>query len=165
MRVYLSGAMEYAPGHGKHWRAEITPLLLSLGHQIYDPAQDEKKDLSDEEMANFRAWKSSDLERFQQTIRKIIAYDLDIVERETDYIICHWDEYAMKGAGTHGELTLAHRLGIPVYLVTSLPITQVSGWILGCSTQVFSSFEQLTNFLLLRFSAPGSSAGAMAQTQ
>jgi hypothetical protein len=152
MRVYLSGAVEYAPDHGRRWRADITPLLYSLGHEIYDPAQDEKKNLSDEEVASFRAYKESDLERFQQTVRKIIAYDLDIVERHTDYIICYWDEHATKGAGTHGEVTLAHRLGIPVYLVTGLPIAQVSGWILGCSTRVFTSFEALTDFLLQQHS-------------
>ncbi len=165
MRVYLSGAVEYAPDFGKQWRAEISPLLKSLGHQVYDPAQDEKKNLSDEEVADFRGWKRSDLPRFQQTIRKIIAYDLDLVERQTDYIICYWDEHALKGAGTHGELTLAYRLGIPVYLVTPLPVANISGWILGCSTQVFSSFDQLSGFLLRQYSLSEGQKTAMAQAQ
>jgi len=35
-----------------------------------------------------------------------------------------------------------------VYLVTKLPPQQVSGWILGCASQVFSSFEELREYLV-----------------
>lgn len=45
MLVYLSGAIEYSSDHGKHWRAEVTPFLRSLGHEVYDPAEDEKKNV------------------------------------------------------------------------------------------------------------------------
>jgi hypothetical protein len=146
MTAYLSGAIEYAPDHGRAWRAQITPFLESIAHSVYDPAVDEKKNLTDEELCNFRAWKTTDMPRFQQTIRKIIAWDLDWIEQKTDYIICFWDEHVLKGAGTQAELTLAHRLGIPVYLVAGMPIERISGWILGCSTEVFSSFEELQSF-------------------
>src|SRR6267142_1372880 len=112
MRAYLSGAIEYAPDHGRAWRASLAPFLRSIGHEVYDPVQDEKKDLTEDELANFRAWKTSDLQRFQQTIRKIIAYDLDWIEQRTDYIICYWDEHVLKGAGTQAELTIAYRLKI-----------------------------------------------------
>src|SRR5262245_26376466 len=111
MRVYLSGAIEYAPNHGRGWRAEVTPFLESLGHSVYDPASDERKTLTDEEMANFRSWKSSDLPRFQHVIRKIIDFDLDRIA-EADFIVCYWDEYAQRGAGTQGELTFAYRMNI-----------------------------------------------------
>lgn len=152
MRVYLSGAIEYSPDYGKSWRAEITPFLNALGHDVYDPAEDEKKNLTDEECANFRDWKHSDLPRFQETIRKIIAYDLDWIEQRTDYIVAYWDQHASKGAGSQAELTLAYRKGIPVYLVTALPVAHISGWILGCASHVFPSFEELKRYLALRYS-------------
>lgn len=155
MLVYLSGSIEYSPDHGKAWRAALTPFLRSLGHDVYDPAEDEKKNLSDIERSQFRAWKHSDLPRFQQTIRKIIAYDLDWIEHRSDYIVAYWDEYASKGAGSQAELSLAHRRGIPVYLVTELPLGNVSGWILGCASEVFSSFEQLRQFLSARYPRNG----------
>jgi hypothetical protein len=161
MRVYLSGAIEYAPDYGRKWRSTITPFLRSFGHSVYDPALDEKKNLTDHEVENFRAWKSSDLPRFQQTIRKIIAYDLDWIENRTDYIICYWDEHCSKGAGTQAELTLAHRLGIPVYLVAAMPVVQISGWVLGCSAQVFSDFDHLQLFLNQQFAGAG---GTSSQT-
>ncbi len=151
MRAYLSGSIEYSPDLGKSWRAQITPFLRALGHEVYDPAADEKKNLTDDEMREFRAWKTTDLPRFQATIRKIIAWDLDWIERRSNYVICYWDAAAARGAGTQGELTFAHRARIPVYLVLGMPVGEVSGWILGCASHVFESFEQLQSFLRIRY--------------
>ena len=146
MLFYLAGSIEYSPDFGKSWRAKITPALEALGHHIYDPAEDEQKNLTDTEVREFRSWKKSDLGRFQQTVRKIIAYDLDLIEHRCDAIVCYWDEHAGRGAGTQGELTFAHRLGIPVYLICTIPVEQVSGWLLGCATEVFCSFDQFHAF-------------------
>ena len=147
MLIYLCGAIEYSPDHGKAWRAEVTRFLHELGHEVYDPALDEKKDLTEQETREFRGWKQTDLSRFQQTIRKIIQYDLDWVEERCDALVAYWDEHAGKGAGTQGELTVAYRRGVPVYLVTTLPVEQISGWILGCASHVFPSFEALYEHL------------------
>jgi hypothetical protein len=153
MQVYLSGSIEYAPDHGKNWRASLTPFLESLGHSVYDPAADEKKDLTNEEAAHFRRWKAEDLERFRATVRKIIRWDLDRIEREADCLVVYWDRHALRGAGCQGEVTLAHRRGLPVYLVTELPVTEVSGWMLGCATEVFTSFEELRAYFAANHAA------------
>ena len=155
MLFYLAGSIEYSPDLGKGWRAEITPLLQSLGHSVYDPALDEMKNLTADEVAQFRSWKSSDLDRFQQTIRKIIAYDLDLIEHRCDALVCYWDQYAGRGAGTQGELTFAHRKGIPVYMICAIPVVQISGWLLGCATEVFLSFEEFTQFMKSKLAAVG----------
>ena len=125
----------------------MKPLLKSLGHEVYDPAEDEQKNLSATEVREFRSWKRTDLPRFRQTVRKIIAYDLDLIERRCDGIICYWDRHAGKGAGTQGELTFAHRQGIPVYLICGVPVEEISGWLLGCATEVFTDFEQFRAFM------------------
>ena len=150
MRAYLSGSIEYSPDFGKAWRAQITLFLRTLGHDVCDPALDEKKNLSDEEVREFRRWKATDLPRFQATVRKIIAWDLEWIEQRSDYVVCYWDEYAGRGAGTQGELTVAHRAGIPVYLVLGMPAEKVSGWILGCATEIFTSFDELQDFFQRR---------------
>jgi len=153
MLAYLCGPMEFAEGGGRLWRRKLAPFLREqLGHRVYDPAEDEKKNLSDEESTHFREWKTADLERFRRVIRKIIAFDLDLIENKADYVICFWESDASQSGGTSAELTAAHRKGIPVYLVTSLPVEQVSGWMLGCSDQVFTSIESLKEFLSARFS-------------
>ena len=165
MLAYLSGSIEYSPDHGKSWRAALTPFLRSLGHDVYDPAEDEKKNLTEVERREFRAWKNSDLPRFQQTIRKIIAYDLDRIEHRADYIVAFWDEYASRGAGSQAELSLAHRRGIPVYLVTELPPANVSGWILGCASEVFSGFDRFKQFMTQRYPRADKNALASQATE
>ncbi len=149
LRAYLSGAIEHAADGGRGWRDEVAAFLTGrLGHDVYDPARDEKKDLSEEERAHFRSWKHDDPARFREVVRKIIAWDLDRVEHRTDYVVALWDEASGRGGGTAAEITLAYRLGMPVYLVLGMPREQASGWILAAATAVFESFEELQVFLL-----------------
>lgn len=153
MLAYLCGPIEYAEGGGRLWRLKLAPFLRDqLGHRVYDPAEDERKNLTEEEAAGFRIWKTTNMDRFRRVIRKIISFDLDLIEHKADYLICYWDGAGVQGGGTPAEMTVAHRKGIPVYLVTPLSVDQISGWMLGCSDQVFSSIEDLKAFLTARFS-------------
>jgi hypothetical protein len=34
-----------------------------------------------------------------------------------------------------------------VYLICGVPIEQMSGWLLGCATEIFTSFEEFHTFL------------------
>jgi hypothetical protein len=165
MLAYLSGSIEYSPDRGRGWRSSLTPFLESLGHDVYDPAEDERKNLTEEERLDFRGWKHTDLPRFQQVIRKIIAYDLDWIEHRTDYIVAYWDDFATRGAGSQAELSFAYHHGIPVYLVSAMPIAAVSGWILGCATEVFMSFESLREFLRQRYATEEEPLAAEAVAQ
>lgn len=152
MLAYLCGPIEFAEDGGRLWRRKLSPFLRDqLGHRVYDPAEDERKNLTGEEAAHFRDWKTTDLERFRRVVRKIIAFDLELIENKADYVVCYWDAEASQSGGTPAELTIAHRKGIPVYLVTPLPVEKVSGWMLGCSDQVFTSVESLKEFLTVRF--------------
>jgi nucleoside 2-deoxyribosyltransferase len=154
MLAYLCGPIEFAPDGGKLWRRKLMPFLHNdLGHRVYDPAEDEKKNLTDEEAAHFRDWKESDVERFRRVVRKIIQYDLDIVENKADYVICclGGDGAALSSGGTSAELTFACRRGIPVYLVTDAPLGEISGWMLACADRVFANVDELKKFLLERY--------------
>ena len=149
MLAYLCGPIEFAPDGGKLWRRKLTPFLHNdLGHRVYDPAEDEKKNLTEEEAGHFRDWKETDVERFRRVVRKIIQYDLDIVENKADYVICclSGDGAAVSSGGTSSELTFAHRRGIPVYLVTDAPVGEISGWMLACADRVFPNVDELKNF-------------------
>jgi len=152
MLAYLCGPIEFAEDGGRLWRRKLAPFLRDqLGHRVYDPAEDERKNLSEEEAAHFREWKTADLDRFRRAVRKIIAFDLDLIENKADYVICYWPSENAHSGGTSAELTVAHRKGIPVYLVTPVAVEQVSGWMLACSDQVFTSIEGLKEFLVARF--------------
>jgi hypothetical protein len=66
----------------------------------------------------------------------------------SDYVICYWDQGAQRGAGTKGELTIARYFNKPVYMVTRIPKVNIPGWVLGCVTEFFDSFEHLKEFLV-----------------
>lgn len=152
MYAYLSGSIEYAPDRGKAWRRKIAGWLEeTLQHRVYDPAADERKTLTHEELVNYREWKTTDLERFRRVVRKIINYDLEILHNHADYLICYWDEFTGRGAGTQAEITAAYRKGIPVYLVADMPMNELSGWVLACADNIFPSFDELKTFLLQKY--------------
>ena len=130
------------------------PMALNLKNAGHDLIVPERKSLTDEEVANFREWKTTDVERFRRVIRKIIQFDLDLIENKADYVICHLGEGPTPGVssgGTPAELTFAYRKGIPVYLVTAAPLERVSGWMLACADRVFGSVDELKAFLTERY--------------
>jgi nucleoside 2-deoxyribosyltransferase len=154
MLAYLCGPIEFARDGGKLWRRKLTPFLHNdLGHRVYDPAEDEKKNLTEEEAQHFREWKETDVERFRRVVRKIIQFDLDIIENKADYVICclSGDGAAVFSGGTASELTFAHRRGISVYLVTDTPVGEISGWMLACADRVFANVDDLKKFLVERY--------------
>ena len=151
MLAYLAGAIEHAPDGGEVWRRTLIPFLRDeLGWEVYDPTAEEADWLTEEEKRNFRKWKASDLPRFQQVVRKIIRKDLDTLRR-SDVVICLWDDHVKEGGGTHGEMTMAHELGVPAHLVLGMPQESVSSWILGCATQVHADFRALRGALTQEF--------------
>jgi len=152
MKAYLAGAIEHAPDYGNAWRSEMAAFLKNeFDHESYNPLIEEPKILTPEESAQFRTLKKKDLQAFRKIVRKLIRNDLDSIVKEIDYIICLWDDYAEMGGGTYGELTVAYYHNIPVYMVAVKPLSQISGWILGCATEIFESFEELKGFLRSRY--------------
>ncbi len=152
MKVYLSGAIEHAPDSGKEWRDDISAFLkMELGHDCYNPLIEEKKYLSQEEREIFRSLKSTDLNEFKRIVRKLMRGDIKSLNKEIDYMICFWDSYAVKGGGTYGELTFALYKDIPVYMVTKEEVSEISAWVLSCTTNIFESFEELKEFLRERY--------------
>ena len=153
MLAYLCGPIEPAEPSGKFWRHKLIPFLRDkLGHGVYDPTEDDRKNLTQQEIENFRHWKMTDMDRFRRVARKIIAFNLELIERKADYVIGYWDSDAIHNGGMCAELTAAHRKGIPVFLVATVPVEEIGAWALGCSDQMFSSVDSLKLFLAARFS-------------
>lgn len=155
MLAYLSGSIEHSPDGGRAWRAALKPFLVeTLHHEVYDPAEAIPQLLGLSVYETFRSWKAADPDRFRQTVRRIIAHDLEILTTRASYVICNWDEHVLKGGGTQGELTLAYHRSIPVYLVAHFPFENISGWILGCAEFVFPNFAELKKFLEKKYLEP-----------
>jgi hypothetical protein len=150
-RVYLSGGMEYADGEGRAWRANLQRWLEeNLSCEVFNPNRESDRFLAaNYPMVNFRKLKREDMARFRAIVERLVTFDCAEIAVRSDFVICLWDEAAMRGAGTKGELTIAKYFGKPVYLVTSMPQEEIPGWVLGCITQMFASFEELKGFLTL----------------
>lgn len=149
MRAYLSGGMEYADGEGATWRRELQQWLeRSLHHEVFNPTvESDRLFATTYKGIDFRKVKLEDLQQYRKIAQHLVEIDCDEIARRTDYVICYWDESAAKGAGTKGELTMAKFFGKPVYLVTSFPLHELPGWVLGCVTETFTCFEELKEFL------------------
>jgi hypothetical protein len=148
--VYLSGGMEYAVDEGRDWRASQQEWLeKNLAAIVFNPNHESQKFLEGNYPGvDFRALKQSDPVQFQAIVARVVDLDCREIAERSDYVICYWDESAMRGAGTKGELTMARYFGKPVLMVTSLPLRDIPGWVLGCTERIFPSFESLQHFLL-----------------
>ena len=126
-------------------------LKERLGHEVFNPNEEINQILSDEEELHFREWKENDEEKFKTIMNRIIDRDLRHLTEKSDYVICKWDEYAVKGGGTHGEITVAYYHKIPVFLLSEMPRNRISSWILGCSENIFFDVESLLLELEIRY--------------
>ena len=150
MRVYLSGGMEYADGEGVGWRNEMQQWIEQhLQHNVFNPNVESDRFFAQHYPSlDFRLLKQEDITRYQEIVRHLVDIDCREIAEQSDYVICYWDEGAAKGAGTKGELTMARFFGKPVYLVTNFPLHELPGWVLGCVTKTFTSFNELKESLL-----------------
>ena len=152
MIAYLSGAMEFADDEGASWRNEITIWLNeTINHQSIDPVIESAKIVKENNAENYRSWKVADANKYARFIQLCIKNDLEIVKEKADYLICLWDENVIRGAGTHAEITYAYDLKKPVYLINKLSPKDLSGWIMACSSEIFSNFDDLKDFLIKKY--------------
>ena len=154
-RVYLSGGMEFAKGEGADWRRLMEDWVTTeLAHSVYNPNRESEQYLAEKyPSGRFRDLKGDNIEHYTALVRDLIDRDCREIADRSDYVICNWDESAQRGAGTKGELTMARYTGKPVYMVTTMSLQEIPGWVLGCSTRIFSSFEELRDFLKREFRA------------
>jgi len=166
--VYLAGGMENAKNLGAGWRDTLTPRLEILGIKVLNPILFEQEQLKglkirmlpekfrgiDGKIVRPKHWHQLKLaprtshlyKRFQRYMQNIIRYDIQIVTECTDFVVCHWTNETSKGAGTHSELTAAFMTNVPVYVVLKDGIA-FPGWAHGCTTEIFSTFDELVDKL------------------
>lgn len=149
MRAYLSGGMEYAKNEGVDWRHTMEQWLEEeLHHSVFNPNVESDKFLRRKLPGqNIRKLKFNDVERFSRILRGVVDLDSKEIAVRSDYVICYWDESAQRGAGTKGEITIAKYFRKPVYLITTMNLEDIPGWVLGCTTRFFRSFDELKLFL------------------
>lgn len=147
--VYLSGGMEYADNEGRDWRHTLQTWIESeLGWTVFNPNHESDRFFQTHyPNVDIRGLKVTDAGRYKNIIERLVEIDCTEIAVRSNIVICYWDESAMRGAGTKGEVTIAKHFGKPVYMVTTVPLQDIPGWVLGCVTKTFSTFEELKGFL------------------
>lgn len=144
--------MEYAENEGRDWRQELQAWIeAELGWSVFNPNRE--SDLffrAQYPSVDVRALKSVDALQYKTIVERLVEIDCREIAEHSDIVICYWDESAMRGAGTKGEVTIAKHFGKPVYMVTTTATQEIPGWVLACTTAIFPSFDQLKTFLLGR---------------
>lgn len=148
-RVYLSGGMEYASDEGRDWRSSLQEWLeQKLCCSVFNPNTESARFFATHfPGVTFRKLKTANPVLYMTIASRLVDLDCSEIANRTDMVICYWDEAAVRGAGTKGELTMAKFFGKPVYMVTSIPREDIPGWVLGCTTALFPSFEELKEHL------------------
>ena len=149
LRVYLSGGMEYAANEGRDWRRDMQEWLeRELDCTVFNPNEESDRLFRTEfDGVDFRALKKRDLARYMEIAEKLVAIDSNEIAHRSDCVIVYWNDAAQRGAGTKGELTMAHFFRKPVYMVTAMKAEEIPGWVLGCVNRIFPEFESLKQFL------------------
>ena len=174
--VYLIGSME-APAEndgGVGWRQYLTPRLNWRGVYCFDPTFEEKNKIGmptpefmekltelqleenwDEFVTQMRKiWKGR---TYMQDLKgkKVMLHVLGDVQyvESSDFLVWHHKD-GDKPGGTIAELVIAWMRGIPVYLVTEMPIVKLNKSILYFlldsghrQGRVFKGFDELLKFL------------------
>ena len=148
-RVYLSGGMEYAADEGRDWRREMQSWLeRELGCTVFNPnVESDRLRRTEYRDIDFRELKKRDIDRYRAIVESMVTIDCAEIAGRTDFVVAYWDDAAQRGAGTKGELTMAHFFRKPVYMVTAMPLESIPSWVLGCVSRTFDDFGSLKEFL------------------
>ena len=149
-RTYLTGPITLLNnGECREWRNMITKELKILNIHSLNPFNIAgNTDLIRKKI--HRANQSGNLETTRLLVRThMITTDLKMVEK-SDFItvwIPKLNGYEI--CGSYGEITLAYYLNKPIYVITerSLKPSELPSWLVGCSTEIFKSWEDYLKFI------------------
>jgi hypothetical protein len=155
-RVYLSGGMEYAADEGRDWRKDLQAWLEGeLRYAVFNPnVESDAYFRGTHPGLDFRTLKLRDIDSYREIVRHLVDTDCREIAERSDFVVCYWDDAAQRGAGTKGEITMAHHFGKPVYMVTGIPPAEIPGWVLGCTDRIFGDFDALKRYLKSNVPAP-----------
>jgi len=145
--LYLSGPIDKVNlRSARRWREHLRVTLELLGYTIVNPLDKYGDDLT-RIRRTLRRWQRDNKEdKIREYVSKeIIDKDLKAVQ-QSDVLIVYIPKNGSL-CGTYGEVTFGYYLHKPIYVVTERDISELHKWLIGCSTMIFYSFEDLVTFL------------------
>ncbi len=153
-KIYLAGAMEFAPDVGADWREKASALLESKGFRFFNPCIDEGGTFAQHNFKNhdeFHAAKTADFKKFQKCMNEVARVDL-VQVASAQYVLAYITPGL--GGGTVGEMTAARYIfDTPVIAVLhpDTKLEKTSGWLLACCDKIFTDFETATSYIAQRY--------------
>jgi hypothetical protein len=152
LTTYLAGPIGVVPMKGcGEWRDKLTIELKELNIEAFNPLGQFGGDRITKSRKKLKeSIKYGDLTWVRKFVSEtVIPPDLEdtinctfltaYIPIDNGYEIC----------GTYGEITLAHYFKKPIYIITDrkLEPCEVPAWVVGCSTYIFSDFNQYLRFI------------------
>lgn len=165
LKWYLVGPIQWADDF-MSWREELREFLEDQGHEAILPWGEIYHGKMGRDV--FMRWAvemSQDdyLGRVRTYMRKfVVKYDIAAVEASDGIIF--WLPKETQTVGSYGELTLIYYLAYhkkngkfkgnykKIFIVTDLPLEDLSYWMIGCSDRVFLSWDSFKEWFIRHFS-------------
>ncbi len=152
MIFYLSGGMEYKKNLGMGWREWVTLELEKQSHGAINPVKlheaEEELRLGlpvQEHLTNLKL--EGKIEEVRCLVRKVLFRKDMFGIQLADAVIVYYDSSVQRWAGTLSEAWESFREGRPVYMVTDFATKDIPTWLIGETTQIFSDFEELLEYI------------------
>lgn len=147
VKFYLAGPINAVEdGSYVTWRTMIREFLASIGHAAVNP------------LDKYQQGPGTEKKLFEDSVgdpsyapalirehvrRRVINPDYDLMD-QSDACIVYIPFYSV---GTSAELGYLYRQKKPVYAVVTIPRKKWSAWMIGLTTLIFPSWNDLKSFL------------------
>ena len=155
--TYLAGPIDVNKFQEcKDWRNQIGKNLADMGIYAMNPLGNGGGDRISPELRQrlHNANILGDIDTIRDIVSNIIMPpDLDMVAGCSFLTLWIPEDNGYEICGSYGEITLARFLNKPVYIVTERKIKpcQLPNWAVGCSTEIFFSWEGYLNYVEKRW--------------
>jgi len=150
LSTYLTGPITLRHNQEcREWRIMITKQLAKLNIASLNPFNIEGNTDAVRKLI-YNANQIGDIKTTRSLVSShMINTDLKMVEKADFLTVWIPKLNGYEICGSYGEITLAYYLKKPVYVITerSLKPVELPSWLIGCSTEVFTSWKDYLKFI------------------
>lgn len=149
-RAYLAGAIDRVPDRGAGWRADITPVLQSMGVVVFNPLNKPTEiGVEDDETHALKARlkREGQYDELSSLMKVIRTTDLRLVDI-SDFLIVNLD-INTHPCGTLEEIFWANRQKKPIVVHVEQGKENAPDWLFGTipHDMIFSRWDQVLDYL------------------
>lgn len=150
-RCYLAGAIDRVPDRGSQWRDSISPILESLGIQVFNPLKKPSNiGAEDNTIAEYkkRLKNTKNYDQLSVIMKTIRSIDLRMVDI-SDFLIVNLD-IDTHPCGTLEEIFWANRQKKPILIRVVQGKSSAPDWLFGTIPHefIFDSWGELISYLV-----------------